>query len=282
MIDNFYHNNSQVILPFLTNPRYTFEKRDLLDSENYKDFQQYDVVIHLAALVGFPICESHKSYATSINLDSVKHLIHNIRKDCLLIYPTTNSGYGSTGGNSFCTEETPLNPVSLYGLTKKQAEEYIAANHKNSIRLRLATVFGASYRLRNDLLVNSFTWKAYKDKYNIIYDGHAMRNYIHIADVCQSFIFSIQHKEDMVNNVYNVGNDSLNMSKLDLAYKIHQYLPHKIVEGQVGVDMDKRNYIVSSQKIYNLGFNCRHTLDFGIKELMKVYKAVDVPIFGNY
>jgi nucleoside-diphosphate-sugar epimerase len=281
-VDNFYHNNSQVILPFLTNPRYSFHKLDLLDTENYKTFQKYDAVIHLAALVGFPICEDHKLYATSINLDSVKHIIHNIRKDCLLIYPTTNSGYGTTSGDSACTEETPLNPVSLYGITKKQAEEYIAATHENSVRLRLATVFGSSYRLRNDLLVNSFVWKAYKDKYNVIYDGTAMRNYIHISDVCQAMIFTLQHRDKMRGQVYNVGNDSLNMSKLDLAYKIHQYLPHKIVEGQVGVDMDKRNYIVSSQKIYNLGFNCRFTLDYGIKELMKVYKAVDVPIFGNY
>lgn len=281
-IDNFYHNNSQVILPFLTDQRYSFKKLDLLDEQNYIGLKEYDVVFHLAALVGFPICEDHKFYSTRINLQSLEFLINNIRQDCLLIYPTTNSGYGTTTGDEPCTEETPLNPVSLYGRTKKDAEQYIEINHKKSIRLRLATVFGASYRLRNDLLVNSFVWKAYKDKYNVIYDGKAMRNYVHIYDVCQAMIFSLKNKDNMMGQVYNVGNDDLNMSKLDLANKINNHIPHKIVEGQVGIDMDKRNYIVSSKKIYNLGFSCKYDLDYGIKELLKVYKAIDVPIFGNY
>jgi nucleoside-diphosphate-sugar epimerase len=281
-IDNFYHSNQLAVLPFLTNQRYTFVKADLLDENNYKTFKEFDVVFHLAALVGFPICEDHKLYAKNINLESVKNVIKNIRPDCLLIYPTTNSGYGSTSGDTVCTEDTPLNPISLYGVTKKQAEEYIKENHANSIRLRLATVFGCSYRLRNDLLVNSFVWKAFKDKYNIIYDGKAKRNYIHVRDVCDAMMFSMMNRERMVGDVFNVGNDSLNMDKLSLANKINEYLPHKIVEGEVGVDPDKRNYIVSSQKIYNLGFSCNYSLEYGIKELIKVFKVIDMPIFGNY
>lgn len=281
-IDNFYHSNQLAVLPFLTNQRYTFVKADLLDENNYKTFKEFDVVFHLAALVGFPICEDHKLYAKNINLESVKNVIKNIRPDCLLIYPTTNSGYGSTSGDTVCTEDTPLNPISLYGVTKKQAEEYIKENHANSIRLRLATVFGCSYRLRNDLLVNSFVWKAFKDKYNIIYDGKAKRNYIHVRDVCDALMFSMMNRERMVGDVFNVGNDSLNMDKLSLANKINEYLPHKIVEGEVGVDPDKRNYIVSSQKIYNLGFSCNYSLEYGIKELIKVFKVIDMPIFGNY
>lgn len=281
-IDNFYHSNQLAVVPFLTRERYTFIKSDLLDENNYKSFKDFDVVFHLAALVGFPICEDHKLYAKNINLESVKNVIKNIRPDCLLIYPTTNSGYGSTTGDSVCTEETPLNPISLYGITKKQAEEYIRENHANSIRLRLATVFGASYRLRNDLLVNSFVWKAFKDKYNVIYDGKAKRNYIHVRDVCDAMIFSMMNREKMTGEVFNVGNDSLNMDKLSLANKINKYLPHKIVEGEVGVDPDKRNYIVSSQKIYNLGFSCNYSLDYGINELIKVFKVIDMPIFGNY
>lgn len=281
-IDNFYHNNNLSILPFLPNPNYTFRKSDLIDEGNYKDLHQFDVVFHLAALVGFPICEDHKLYATNINLNSVKNLISSIRKDCLLVYPTTNSGYGSTTGDLVCTEETPLNPVSLYGRTKRDAELYISNNHENSVRLRLATVFGVSYRLRNDLLVNSFVWKAYKDKYNVIYDGKAKRNYIHVVDVCEAMIFAMENQHKMKNDVFNVGNDQLNMDKLSLASKINQYIPHKIVEGEVGVDPDKRNYIVSSQKIYNLGFKCNYDLDYGVKELLKVYKAIDMPIFGNY
>ena len=281
-IDNFYHSNQLAVLPFITKERYTFIKADLLDETNYKNFKDFDVVFHLAALVGFPICEDHKLYAKNINLESVKNVIKNIRPDCLLIYPTTNSGYGSTSGDTVCTEETPLNPISLYGLTKKQAEEYIKENHPNSIRLRLATVFGCSYRLRNDLLVNSFVWKAFKDKYNIIYDGKAKRNYIHVRDVCDAMMFSMMNRERMAGDVFNVGNDSLNMDKLSLANKINEYLPHKIVEGEVGVDPDKRNYIVSSQKIFNLGFSCNYSLEFGIKELIKVFKVIDMPIFGNY
>jgi len=281
-IDNFYHSNQLAVLPFLTNQKYTFVKADLLDETNYKTFREFDVVFHLAALVGFPICEDHKLYAKNINSESVKNVIKNIRPDCLLIYPTTNSGYGSTSGDTVCTEDTPLNPISLYGVTKKQAEEYIKENHANSIRLRLATVFGCSYRLRNDLLVNSFVWKAFKDKYNIIYDGKAKRNYIHVRDVCDAMMFSMMNRERMVGDVFNVGNDSLNMDKLSLANKINEYLPHKIVEGEVGVDPDKRNYIVSSQKIYNLGFSCNYSLEYGIKELIKVFKVIDMPIFGNY
>lgn len=281
-IDNFYHSNHLAVLPFLTKERYTFIKADLLDENNYKNFKDFDVVFHLAALVGFPICEDHKLYAKNINLESVKNVIKNIRPDCLLIYPTTNSGYGSTSGDTVCTEETPLNPISLYGVTKKQAEEYIKENHPNSIRLRLATVFGCSYRLRNDLLVNSFVWKAFKDKYNIIYDGKAKRNYIHVRDVCDAMMFSMMNRERMIGDVFNVGNDSLNMDKLSLANKINEYLPHKIVEGEVGVDPDKRNYIVSSQKIFNLGFSCNYSLEFGIKELIKVFRVIDMPIFGNY
>lgn len=281
-VDNFYHNNSQCILPFITNPRYEFKKLDLLDQSSYTSFKGYDVVIHLAALVGFPICEDHKYYSERINQMSLIDLITEIGEDAFLIYPTTNSGYGTTPSNTVCTEETPLNPVSYYGKTKMYAEEYIQQYHENSVRLRLATVFGTSYRLRNDLLVNSFVWKAYKDKYNVIYDGNAMRNYIHVVDVCQAMIFAIRNKDKMRGQVYNVGNDNINMSKLELAYKINQQCPHKIVEGDVGVDPDKRNYRVSSQKIYDLGFTCKYNLDHGIKELLKVYKAIDVPINGNY
>lgn len=281
-VDNFYHQNELAVLPFLSDSRYNFLKLDLMDVENYKSFNEYDVVFHLAALVGFPLCESHKTYARNINLESVKNIINNIRKDCLLVYPTTNSGYGSTTGNEVCTEETPLNPISLYGITKKDAEDYISKHHSNSVRLRLATVFGLSYRLRNDLLVNSFVWKAYKDKYNVIYDGRAKRNYIHVRDIAQAMIFCVQNKDKMISQVFNVGNDSLNMDKLSLAQTINTYVPHKIVEGEVGVDPDKRNYIVSSKKIYNLGFSCRFNLEYGIKELIKTFKVIDKPIFGNY
>lgn len=282
IIDNFMYGNETAVLPFLLNSRVEIRKADLLDSQNYKELLDFDIVVHLAALVGFPLCESHQTIAEQLNFGSVVTLLKNIRKDALLIYPTTNSGYGITKGDEVCTEDTPLNPVSLYGITKKKAEEYIAENHSNSIRLRLATVFGLSYRMRNDLLVNSFVWKAYKDKYNVIYDGHAKRNYIHIQDVADVFLFAIKNQQMMSGKVFNVGNDSLNMDKLSLATFISTIIPHKLVEGDVGVDPDKRNYIVSSKKLYDLGYSCKYDLEFGVRELLKAFKIVDKPVNGNY
>lgn len=281
-IDSFYHRNEAAVLPFLTDPRYTVRKLDLVDTENCKNLQSFDVVFHLAALVGFPLCEDHKLLSIHTNLEITRHLLENIRKDCLFIYPTTNSGYGITKGDEVCTEETPLNPISLYGKTKKESELLIQKLHENSIRLRLATVFGVSFRLRNDLLINSFVWKAYKDKYNVIYDGKAKRNYIHVQDIADAFIFCLEHRDKMANSVFNVGNDSLNMDKLSLAEKINVLIPHKIVEAEVGVDPDKRNYIVSSKKLYDLGFSCKYDLEFGIKELVKTFRVIDSPVFGNY
>lgn len=285
-VDNFYHGNNLAILPFLNHHKYEFKKVDLLDAEKISLLEpwKYDCIVHLAALVGFPICEEHQSYASTINHYSTMGFGSCIKgKKTFFVYPTTNSGYGTTDGKTECTEETELRPVSYYGKTKMLSEMYLQNTlRENSVSLRLATVFGSSYRLRNDLLVNSFVWKAYKDKYNVIYDGNAMRNYIHIYDVCRAIHWCILNEHLTRGQIFNVGNDALNMSKLQLANKINEFIPHKILEGNVGEDMDKRNYIVSSKKIYNLGFQCCYDLEHGIKELHKMYKAIDVPHNANY
>lgn len=286
-IDNFYHGNNKTIIPFLFDSRYTFIKQDLLDYKKYDNLnlESFDIVLPLAALVGFPICEDHQHYSYQINYDAIQILLGRLNPTTLVIYPNSNSGYGTVPPGEICTEERQLNPISFYGKTKMWAEEFIRLHYDNYIILRLATVFGPSYRPRNDLLVNSFVLKALRDKYNVIYDGKAMRNYIHIEDIARAFIHCIVNSHTMKGQIYNVGNDALNMSKLNLAYEIHSYVPHTIVEGDVGSDMDKRNYVVSSKKFYesgNIGFKCKYSLSDGIKGMIKYYNAVDVPIDSNY
>ena len=222
-VDNFYHGNSRTIIPFLLNSRYTFIKQDLLDYSKYAklNLHSFDIVLPLAALVGFPICEDHSHYSYQINFDSIQVLIQNLNPKTLVIYPNSNSGYGTVPEGVICTEDRQLNPISFYGKTKMWAEEYIRKSYDNYIILRLATVFGASFRPRNDLLVNNFVLKAMRDKYNVIYDGRAVRNYIHIGDIARAIDHCITNRNKMVGNIYNVGNDSLNMNKLELANKIN-------------------------------------------------------------
>jgi len=179
------------------------------------------------------------------------------------------------------TEETEFNPISLYGKTKYFAELAVRES-ENHLVFRLATIFGKSFRPRNDLLVNNLVLRALKDRVLIVYEGHYIRNYLHIRDVCKAFVFALDNWDKCKNEVYNLGNDNLNMSKLDLCKKINEYIPVEIIEAQYTKDLDKRNYKISSQKFYNKGFQCEYSLDDGIKELMQVYKMIDVPQYANY
>ena len=192
-----------------------------------------------------------------------------------VIYPTTNSGYGTKSGETYCTEETPLEPISLYGRTKSDAERYLLAASKSGkevITLRLATVFGISPRMRTDLLVNDFVIKAMRDGYVVMYEAHFKRNYIHIRDVARCFEHCIINFEKMKNQTYNVGLDDANLSKMELAQKIKSYIPKfEIIPMEIGEDPDKRNYIVSNKKIMSTGFIPEVSLDEGIQELMRGY-----------
>ena len=199
----------------------------------------------------------------------------------MVIYPCTNSGYGISEDGSVCTEQSPLNPISLYGKTKVAAEnEY--KNVENHVTFRLATVFGPSSRMRTDLLVNNFVLKTMREKILVLYECEFMRNYVHLFDICEAFKYVIDNWERCKNETYNVGNDSLNMNKLDLAKTIQTHLPLEIIQAEFTQDLDKRDYIVSSQKFYDKGFNCQHDLDTGIQQLIKAYNIIESPWYANY
>ena len=240
-----------------------------------------DFILPLAAVVGAPACKNDPHAARTINLDAARLLLSLRSKEQCIVSPCTNSGYGIGEKDVFCTEETPLRPISLYGVTKVEAEKAIL-DAGNGISLRLATVFGASPRMRVDLLVNDFVHRAYTDKFVVVFEGHFKRNYIHISDVAKAFVHSIRNFAAMKNEAYNVGLSDVNISKLELCAKIQQYLPDfYYIEAEIGQDPDKRNYIVSNAKIERTGYKPDVSLDMGIRELIKVYTIVRVKQFGN-
>ncbi|HAT65108.1 MAG TPA: hypothetical protein DCS66_10980, partial [Flavobacteriaceae bacterium] len=204
------------------------------------------------ALVGFPLCRDNPREAHEVNHLTNRWIAKNKSTDQRIIYPCTNSGYG-IGGDAVCTEESPLRPISLYGKTKVAAEnEY--KNVDNHITFRLATVFGPSSRMRTDLLVNNFVLKSMREKILVLYECEFMRNYVHLFDICRAFKFAIDNWDSCKNETYNIGNDMLNMNKLQLAQTIQKQLPLEIIRAEFTQDLDKRDYVVSSQKFYNKGF----------------------------
>jgi nucleoside-diphosphate-sugar epimerase len=257
------------------NPRFDFVFGDVRDEALLKSrVKDADVIIPLACIVGAPACDRDPISARSVNLEAIKLLNRLRSKEQLVVYPTTNSGYGTKTGDVHCTEETPLDPISLYGQTKVDAEKELL-DSPNAISLRLATVFGLSPRMRLDLLVNHFVYAAVTDRYIVIFEKHFKRNYVHIRDVADCFIHCISHAEQMVGRPYNCGLDAANLSKEELALKIKQYVPDFFIHfAEVGQDPDKRNYIVSNQRLREAGFEARRTLDDGIQELIKGYRML--------
>ena len=231
-----------------------------------------DIIIPLAAIVGAPLCKKNPQLTKSVNVGSVKTLVKNLSKNQIILVPTTNSGYGIGKKNSYCTEKSPLKPVSLYGQTKVLAEKIIL-DHHNSSSLRLATVFGTSPRMRVDLLVNDFVFKAFKTKKITLFEGHFRRNYIHINDVCRTFLFAIKNFDKFKNNIFNVGLSSANLTKKELCNKIKKFIPDLFIEiDEFAKDPDKRDYIVSNKKLEKTGFKTKYSINFGIKQLLNYYK----------
>lgn len=281
VIDNLLYKQ-RPLFHLCANPNFNFVFGDVRDkSVMRKLIKEADVIIPLAAIVGAPACDLEPNLATSVNFDAIK-LLNSLRsKNQLIVYPTTNSGYGIQTGDVFCTEETPLTPISLYGKTKSEAEKLLLMS-KNTITLRLATVFGASPRMRIDLLVNHFVLTALKDSYLVIFEKDFKRNFVHIQDAADCFLFCINNSKKMVGKPYNVGLDSANLSKEQLALKIKEYIPSFYIHfSDVGTDPDKRNYIVSNERLRKTGFEARHTLDEGIKELIKCYEMLRREDFKN-
>lgn len=275
-----YQQNS--LLHLCANPAFEFLCGDVRDERIMQNLiSQADVVIPLAALVGAPACDRDPSFARSVNLEAIRLLKRLRSPRQLVVYPTTNSGYGTKSGDVFCTEDTALEPISLYGQTKTQAEQELLES-PNAITLRLATVFGLSSRLRLDLLVNHFVYAAVTDGYIVIFEKDFKRNYIHIRDVADCFVHCIENAARMIGRPYNAGLDAANLSKEELCLKIKQFVPHFYVHfSEVGSDPDKRNYIVSNQRLREAGFEAKRSLEEGIQELLKGYRMMGRGQFKN-
>ncbi len=241
-----------------------------------------DYIIPLAALVGAPICNADKVGAVSINRDAIASLVKLASKEQRIIIPTTNSGYGIGQKGIHCTEKTALNPITLYGKVKMEAEK-IVLERGNSISFRLATVFGMSPRMRIDLLVNDFVYRAVNDRFIVIFEGHFKRNYIHVRDVARVFIHAINNFDKIKDEPYNVGLSDANISKSELCAKIKEQVPDFVyLDAPVGKDPDKRDYIVSNEKIENTGFKPIYSLEMGIKELIKGFRILKNNKYGNF
>jgi nucleoside-diphosphate-sugar epimerase len=240
-----------------------------------------DVVIPLAALVGARLCDDNPLEAKSTNLDAVLALIKRTSKSQMVIYPNTNSGYGIGETDKFCTEDTPLRPISLYGVTKVEAEKAVV-EQSSGISLRLATVFGMSPRMRIDLLVNDFTWRAVTDRAVVVFEGHFKRNYVHIRDVVKGFEHALANFEAMRGEAYNLGLSSANLSKLELCAKIKEQVPDFVYfEAPIGEDLDKRDYIVSNEKVERTGWLPDWPLFEGIAELIRGYRMIRNSRYAN-
>ena len=240
-----------------------------------------DVIIPLAALVGAPSCKKDPIGAKSLNYDAQKKLFEMLGKDQRLLVPITNSGYGIGEQGKLCTEEFPLRPVSLYGQHKVEVEK-IALSRENSISFRLATVFGMSPRMRLDLLVNDFVYRAKKDRAIVLFESHFKRNYIHIRDVARVFLHGMNKFEALRGAPYNVGLSNANLSKKELCDTIQKHIPEFVYfEAEIGEDPDKRDYIVSNERIEASGFKPIHSLDDGIRELIKGYEMINDSVFSN-
>ena len=234
--------------------------------------KNHDIIIPLAAIVGMPACKKDPSLTVAVNYSQIKEIVNVLHNSQKLLVPNTNSQYGSS--ETIITEESPFNPLSLYAQTKCDAEKAVL-DSGNGISLRLATVFGVSYRQRMDLLVNDFVYRAFTDEFLVLFESHFLRNYVHVRDVAKAFIHLIENYQTCNNNAFNVGLTSANMSKLQLAQKIKEYVPNLvIVEEQFKEDFDKRNYVVSNEKLERTGWNCDFSLDAGIQELLLAYKMI--------
>lgn len=272
VLDNLLYNQLS-LLGVHHHKKFNFVYGDVRDETLLKRLvDNADIVIPLAAIVGMPACKLNPQMAIDVNFQHVVNVLKFAGKNKKIILPNTNSQYGSS--TEIITEDSPFKPMSLYAETKCDAERELLSN-QNGIALRLATVFGLSYRMRMDLLVNDLTYKAITDGYLVLFESHFIRNYIHIRDVSSAFIFMIQNYSECNKNAYNVGLSSANCTKLELAEKIKKYVPDLvIVQNEFKRDVDQRNYMVSNAKIESLGWNTKHSLDDGILELIGGYTMI--------
>jgi nucleoside-diphosphate-sugar epimerase len=281
VVDNFMYNQAS-LLDCCYNKDLIIIRGDARDKKLISQcLKKVDVIFPLACLVGAPACDRDPIAAQTTNFDAIKMILDLRSKNQKIIFPTTNSGYGIGQKGIYCTEETPLNPISFYGRLKVDIEKEIL-KAGNSITLRLATVFGISTRMRLDLLVNDFVYRAITDRFIVLFESHFKRNYIHIRDVAKAFVHCLDNFEKMKDEPYNVGLSDANLSKWELCEEIKKQIPDfYFVEAKVGEDPDKRDYIVSNEKIESTGFKPDYSLQQGIKELIKGYQILNRKQFSN-
>ena len=272
VLDNLMYDQV-TLLHLFGNPKFQFELGDVRDKKLLQELVGLnDVIIPLAAIVGMPACKANPELTVAVNYQQVADIVEVLRDDQKLILPNTNSQYGSS--DSIITEESPFNPLSLYAKTKCDAENTMLAKG-NGVSLRLATVFGVSPRMRTDLLVNDFVYKSVVDGYLVLFEAHFKRNYIHVQDIARTFQFIIENYEKCKGHAFNVGLSTANLSKLELAEKIKSHIPSLVIkQDEFKEDFDKRNYIVSNEKLEALGWKPIYDLDYGIKQLISAYKIV--------
>lgn len=282
VIDNFFYKQNS-LLDYCHDKNLHIFRGDARDRDLIaKYIKAADTIIPLAAMVGAPICDRYPVEAKTINLEAIKLILELRKPDQKIIFPNTNSGYGIGQADIYCTEDSLLKPISLYGRLKVEAERLVLASG-NSIVYRLATVFGASPRMRLDLLVNDFVYHAVNDSGIVLFEAEFKRNYIHIRDVGRAFLHAIDNFESMKNQVYNVGLSNANLNKRELCDEIKKQIPNfHVTVAPIGEDKDKRNYIVSNEKIEKTGFKPQVSLQDGIKELIKGYQIIKNSQFSNH
>lgn len=281
VVDNFMFGQAS-LNQCCGHPNFHVANGDIRDQAWIAPFYQAaEIIIPLAAYVGAPLCNKDRTGAQTVNHDAILAMLKTLRDDQKLLMPTTNSAYGSGGKDNYCDENSALHPISKYAMDKVAIEK-VLMQRKNAISLRLATVFGMAPKMRIDLLVNDFVYRAVHDRFVVLFEGHFKRNYIHIADVVGAFVHGIQHFESMRGEIYNVGLSEANISKSDLCARIKEHVPPFVfMEAPLAVDPDQRNYIVSNAKLEATGWVARVGLDAGIRELIKGYTMLKNTRYGN-
>lgn len=281
VLDNFMYGQNS-LAHVCHSPNFDAVRGDVrIESAVLPLLKKADIVIPLAAYVGAPLCARDPVGASSTNHDAIIMMLKNVSKNQRILMPTTNSAYGSGDENNFCTEESPLNPISLYAIEKVKVEKELM-QHPNATSFRLATVFGMSPRMRIDLLVNDFTYRAVHDRFVVLFESSFKRNYIHVRDIARAFIHGIENYEKTNNQIFNVGLSEANVSKRELCEVIKKQIPDfTFIDAPIGKDPDQRNYIVSNAKIEATGYKPQVSLDAGIAELIKGFGMIRNTRYGN-
>ena len=281
VLDNFMFKQSS-LNHCCYHPNFNVVKGDIRQKDTMsKLMKEADIIIPLAALVGAPLCNLDPIGANSINHDAIELMLKLLSKDQIVLMPTTNSAYGKGDKDNYCNEKSPLHPISQYAIEKVEVEKKLM-QHPNAISFRLATVFGMSPRMRIDLLVNDFTYRAVNDGFVVLFESHFKRNYIHVRDVSRVFQHALNNHSKMKGEIYNVGLSDANISKRELCERIQkQVADFDFIDEKIGKDLDQRNYIVSNEKIESTGFCTEFSLDQGIEELIKGYTMIKNSRYGN-